>query len=215
MSSVIKEDDFLASLRKQCEAYKIDFEEAKTLYSDVVALVGKGLETDVSIAVQRASSDIDKSMNYWESIFYLPTQASSLGHQEKSLLNLFSYLLLAEGIFGGIVQIITFLLVKNDHDIYDYRRNEFVTSYEELEEVDLSLKLKFLKKHGFALLVASIDKKLRNNIAHLNFVVKTDGSIIDKKTNSQITDLEQRMNRLGKACSLTLGIIDYLLKIRK
>jgi len=213
MSINIENAKLLEIQKKLCDKYAVDFEKVKVLNSDLIALVEKGVKKKALEAIQHALSDIDRSMNYWREIFYLNfTEEIKQRPREKSLLALFLYLLLVEGIFSRIIQVITFMLMENDHDIYNPRRLEFVKSYEQLEKVDLFVKLQFIKKHGFDLLADSVDANLRNNIAHLNLIVKADGNIFDKKTGKPITDLELKMDRLGCMCTVTLAALGYSLK---
>lgn len=80
---------------------------------------------------------------------------------------------------------------------------EFVTSYEQLDELDLFVKLQFIEKHGFKFLCDSVDRKLRNAIAHLDVVVNEDGSILNTKTGEKIKDLWQKIVRLGSVSYIT------------
>jgi hypothetical protein len=70
--------------------------------------------------------------------------------------------------------------IDSGHDLFQPIRNDFVNRFGDIDKVDLSIKLKFLEKHGFNLIVDSVDRKLRNDISHLNFRVLADGKIVDK-----------------------------------
>lgn len=143
------------------------------------------------------SSKLERNLDYVQTILGLQSQEkTSLTPKQKSLIFLFTYLSLAEGIFSEIVEIIAFLLMQNDHDLYDPRNMEFVKKYKQLEKIDLFVKMQFIEKHGFGFLCNSMDRPLRNSIAHLDLKVTDDGSIINTKTEEKITDFNEKMVRL-------------------
>jgi hypothetical protein len=201
--------------KELCRLYNVDFERVKALDSKLAALIEKGIETRTPHALKSAYSDVRENMTYWNSIWDLSNSGEMKPKpKQKSLLDLFLYLLLAEGVFSKIVQIVTFLLVEKCHDLYDPRQWIFVEDYEKLKKIDLYVKCQFLKKHEFDLLADSVDRDLRNCIAHLNFIVNEDGSILNKKTKKKIEDLIQKTNYLGCVCAVTLHAMTYsLIKI--
>ena len=48
-----------------------------------------------------------------------------------------------------------------------------------IEKASLSDKIKFLEEHGFKIVTDKCDSELRNSIAHLYYVVKDIGKILD------------------------------------
>lgn len=54
---------------------------------------------------------------------------------------------------------------------------KFVKKYEELDKVALFIKLQFIEEHGFRFIGDSLDRELRNCIAHLRFKVEDEGNV--------------------------------------
>ena len=75
------------------------------------------------------------------------------------------------------VDVICYMLVATGHDLFDSIRRQYVDSIEEIGEVDLSTKLKFLDRHDFGLINRKQDQKLRNKIAHHNYYFDESGKI--------------------------------------
>jgi hypothetical protein len=146
--------------------------------------------------------------------FYEMSQKSTekLSSRQKSLFQLFYYLVMTEGTVSGYVDVIAFLLMQDGHDIYDARRMEFVDDYKELDKVDLYVKLQFLEKHGFNLLTDAIDRELRNCIAHLDFTVYDDGSVINERTGKTI-EIEKKISYLHSITCVTANAFIQLLDI--
>jgi len=140
----------------------------------------------------------------------LNLDTSKLSDKQKSILALYTYLSASEGHFSEAVHTITFLLMENHHDLYDAYRSKFVSKYEELDDLNIRVKLQFIEAHGFGFVVESFDRKLRNCIAHQGFLVEDNGDIIDMKTGKKLTDrietLRKTMLLVGINASVT-GII--------
>jgi len=103
---------------------------------------------------------------------------SSISTTEESLLIIIYTLFLTEGILGfGMNTIIYALMLKGHHDIWFEWKQRFVSSFDELFEVPLSVRLKFLEKHEFEFFSEICPKDIRNAIAHLNFDIGSDGTI--------------------------------------
>lgn len=103
---------------------------------------------------------------------------SSISEIEASLVILTYILFLTEGILGfGMNMIIYDLMLKGHHDIWLEWKQRFVSSFDELSEVPLSVRLKFLKKHELEFFSEICPRDLRNAIAHLNFDIDSDGTI--------------------------------------
>jgi hypothetical protein len=99
------------------------------------------------------------------------------GHPEdSSFFKAASFLLLFETGYLTYVDIICLLLTKNGHDIF-FRR-KYCTSLEEIGLVDTFTKFGFLKEHGFGTIIREDDRQLRNNIAHLNYTIKDQDTIM-------------------------------------
>jgi hypothetical protein len=194
-----KKDELLKDQEKLCEEKLMDFEQVKDLNSKIIALlqeeiVAKQLTVPIKNTV--------RSMSYLDDIADLFISGKTSPKQE-TLLTLFLYLSVAEGVFSSTVENIAFLLMQNGHDIYNPENREFAGSFEELDKIDLFIKVKFLEKHGFQFLTTAFDRKFRNCIAHLDFAVDDEGKLTNTRTGEEIKDAEQKLLTLLCTCSLT------------
>lgn len=208
MNHDTKSVDYLERQKSLCEEYKVDFKKVEELNSKLAPLLQKVVEIE---KLREVYVNVIQSMEYWKEIWNLSASSTvKLTPKQKSLLELFSYLVLSEGVFSEIVQAIAFILMESHHDIYD--KGKFVKNYEELNEVPLSVKLKFIKRHGLEFIAVAYDKKLRNSIAHLGFIVNDDGSIVDRKTGKITKDVREKTDSFGSVCAVTMLAIYGLLQ---
>ena len=213
MSKKNEKEEYLAKQEEFCELYNIDFKKVKNLNSTIIFLIENGLGKPALLAIKDAYADINQNMDYWLNIWHLSNNPETKQNpQQKSLLDLFLYMLLVEGISSKLVQLITFILMEHDHDIYDPEKRKFVESYEDLKRISLFIKMQFIEKHGFNLLSDAVDRELRNFIAHIDLIVNEDGTIVNKRTEATIRDLEQKTNDLGGVIAIILNVINYSLE---
>src|SRR5271157_5207153 len=106
----------------------------------------------------------------------IPT--SNLSPKEMCMLQLMNVLFTVEGTLTGILNLAIYALIVNaHHDIWTTRTHDFASSFEDIYEVDLSVKIKFLEKHGYDFLTEVCPRRIRNAIAHSDFVIKEDGTL--------------------------------------
>jgi len=76
---------------------------------------------------------------------------------------------------------VLFLLIANGKEMHIYlgRGMKHVSTPKELEKLDLIYKLNFLKSHELGFFGKSINRNLRNDIAHLKFSIEENGTIRD------------------------------------
>lgn len=104
------------------------------------------------------------------------SKSQSLSPRELTLIEVFSYLLLAEGIICTLLNFVSYLLVITGHDLYSLTKRKYVKEYlKEIEKVEMSTKIQFLNHHGFGVLTKEYDSTFRNDIAHHNYKVDKDG----------------------------------------
>jgi hypothetical protein len=103
------------------------------------------------------------------------SESQSLSSKESTLIEVFLYLLRAEGVVCNALNFISYLLVALDHDLYSTKRGYVKGDMEKIRKVEMSAKISFLNKHGFGLLTKEYDSTLRNDIAHHNFKVDNKG----------------------------------------
>jgi len=125
---------------------------------------------------------------------------------EEALLKLTTVLFLTEGPLGYYINIYSYgLILEKHHDVWFEEKQEFVSSFEEIERVPLSVKLKFLERHGFKSFSKICPKKVRNAIAHYNFHIEPEGTIdiegqklTKKESENIIHDITEMLNLLSK-----------------
>lgn len=151
-----------------------------------------------------------ENFNIWTALWNRINQVEKSA-TEDSFYRLFVILFLIEGHLGFIVNWITYLLmVKGHHDIW--RRQKLVRSFNELVEIDLYIKLEFLKKHDFGEIVELCPRKIRNAIAHMNFRIQQDGvvyiisnrKVVGKYTKDELTE---KINAILKLFEITRKVL--------
>jgi hypothetical protein len=207
--------------KKLCEISGVDFKKVEELNSIITPLLNNLTKANLKI-VNEKFADITRKLDYWMDVVGVSaSKEANLTPEQKSLLELLSYLVLVEGIFSEIVQVIAFILVENHHDIYDEENREFVRNYEGLNNLSLFKKMQFVEIHGFEFVSHACDRDLRNSIAHLRIIVKDDGSMIEitrkGKTGKAIKDMSRKTDYLSCVCAMTVkalhGILGKLLGV--
>ncbi len=216
MSAEMPEDSiyekFLKKQKALCSQYGVDFSKVPDLDQKIFAL-GNVSQKILDEYIIPSYKNVIRNGKYWTEIWSLShDEKKYLTPKQKSLLGLFSYSALAEGMVSENVQIIAFLLMQNGHDLYDPRDMKFVDSYKKLGKIDLFIKMQFLERHGFAFITQAIDRNLRNCITHLEYTVNEDGTIIDEKTGEKIIDIDQKMHLLSCSNTMVTLALNYLLQ---
>ena len=98
-----------------------------------------------------------------------------------------------EGSYMTCIDAYCDLLVSNGHDIYDIFHYRYAKTLEEIAEVTISIKLKFLEEHNFGIFKRKEDEKLRNKIAHHDFTVDNSGKV---RIKEQEVDFSSRFSEL-------------------
>lgn len=104
---------------------------------------------------------------------------ANLEEQSRLLLNY--YLLLVEGVYTAQVNLVCYLQSKTGAT---YRSSKTMSergpeagSMGMIEEDSLWNKLRFLEDNGFRFVADACDRQLRNSVAHLDFIVFTNGCV--------------------------------------
>jgi hypothetical protein len=180
-----------------------DEKELKSLRSTMRPFVESALEKSITRKeldfldiVSSAFEDIIRGLDYAYKIGSMSQKR--VAKKQRSIFNLLGYLLLSEGVYCEAVQLISFILLENCHDLYDHRRMKFAKTYDDLDEIDMFVKLQFLEQHGFKSVVGAFDRKLRNVIAHQKFIVQDNGDIVNSRTHKKIADSKSILEKLWK-----------------
>lgn len=143
-------------------------------------------DKDKDVAIQRLARNMFISQESYQAAYdhfscmvdLLTRMSKSRGltPRERTLIAIFSYLIIAEGQICDAINFISYLLVTMGHDLYSFIRREYLRDdMEKIGKVEMSTKIQFLKHHGFGALVKEYDTSFRNNVAHHNYRVDEKG----------------------------------------
>lgn len=218
MTDTTKNTDYVAeqkTLFRMRVLSGVDFKKVEELNSTIAPLLSNLTQESLKIVEEKYAS-ISRTVHYLRDVSrVVDSSKANLTPRQKSLLELYSYLVVAEGIFSETIQVIALILVKNHHDIYDKEKREFVRNYEGLNNLTLLEKMQFVEIHGFKFVSDACDRDLRNSIAHLRIIVNDDGSTVEitkrGKTGKAIKDMRRKTEYLVGVCVLTFLAVHGLL----
>jgi len=160
----------------------------------------------------------DELADLWDSssetslnLQYLKGRAvlQSLPPKSKPMIKMLVYLGLVESLGTTFIDMALMLLIANGKDMHTRRPYiNHVTSLKELRKLDLAYKLRFLKKHGLPLFRKVVDRELRNDIAHLKFKIKGEGSIMD--SGGRLVDIDEVIERFWKTIMDIQSLFDEI-----
>lgn len=131
--------------------------------------------------VNKSKNSLDNILNYRTILYKYDNSVVNKTIEDMTRLNLLYYLAIIESVFTDKINITTYLLICSG--IPYYRQNKItknisdVDDYEKVKNETLYNKLGFLKDNGFSKICDFCDRKLRNAIAHMEFVVDPKGSV--------------------------------------
>ncbi|XHH08175.1 MAG: hypothetical protein ACFCUE_11455 [Candidatus Bathyarchaeia archaeon] len=103
---------------------------------------------------------------------------------------------LVEGFYTSQVDFLILLLIANGIEFKPYKKRKSIYTLQEIETIDLSLKLEFLGKQGFSELIINENtfRALRNSTAHMSYRilqglnVKTKNCIVSDEDYAKLYD---------------------------
>lgn len=138
------------------------------------------------------------------------SDSQSLSSKETTLIDIFWYLIEAEGVICNFLNFISFELVVMHHDLYSFVRRRYVNGdFEGIRKIEMSSKIQFLKKHGFSLLTKEYDSTFRNDIAHHNYKVDEDGVLW---VRGKPIDLSSKVGSLMKILDFINDVYEETIK---
>ena len=136
----------------------------------------------------------------------------------ESMSKMLAYLGLVESLGVTLLDMVLLLLIGYGREVHTrgpYTKH--VTSFEELADIDLKFKLKFLKDNDINITQKIVNPDLRNIIAHLKFKVSENGDIRDPGNNRiQIDDEISRFWSATDTLKLVFedcGLLQHVAKI--
>jgi hypothetical protein len=130
-----------------------------------------------------------------------------------AVMNLFRYLALVESIGVSILDILVLLLVANDHDFHVERAHDLphivhATDFRDLDNCNLADKIAYLERNGLKKTSSFINRKLRNDIAHIDFHISKEGKT-STKSYSRGVNTNQEINMFNRVfMMITLVLSD-------
>jgi hypothetical protein len=113
---------------------------------------------------------------------------------------------LVEGFFATQVNFLVYTLVGSGCNPYPIFKKKEVNSLDDIEEIRLALKLKFLKRHGFGIVVGKPNiTELRNSVAHLFYYIEEDATVRfgnQKVTKTDYKELYDNLRNVSFALHL-------------
>jgi len=120
--------------------------------------------------------------------------------RDYSLLCMPLFLWVFEGQYVARLDLVCLMLTACGHDLFNPIKRKYASSLEEISEVDISTKFKFLERHKMKMLIRKRDQRLRNKIAHQDFhidekgIISVDGNVID--SYARLLDLQSFVNEV-------------------
>lgn len=164
----------------------VDAALRKIVTAPMQRLVSKGMnaEADEMMRAHWEPQIKAKLHNTYEFYIIMMRYSSHLSErnaEEQSRLLLTYYLLLVEGVYSAQVNILCYLLTNSGPA---YKSSKTMAEHASsngsmgmIEEDSLWNKLRFLEDNGLYFFVEACDRQLRNSVAHLDFIVFTNGCV--------------------------------------
>lgn len=205
----MNDDDLL---RKWCKEQDIDYTLARDLKKKYYPLLEEahkrfGDAFDKYFYEHRRGTDIrlDNIKTLILLVEKLGVIRKKLSLKEQAVIFLsLQYLPIVEGAFSPEINFLILTLIVNGHDFY--WSGEKVNSLTTIEKASLSEKIKFIEKHGFEIITAKCDPKLRHSIAHLFYKIKDNGEIYVQGVKKDISLIHRNLRDI----SFTMNLIRKL-----
>lgn len=131
-----------------------------------------------------------------------------LSPKTRSMLKLLTYLGLAESLGGALIDMGLVILIASGKDMHigGGRGIMHVSKMKELRELNLAYKMRFLDNHKLGYFAKVIDRQLRNDIAHLKFEIKADGTILN--SSGQVVNIDDTISGFWARVSTIISFLE-------
>ena len=132
----------------------------------------------------------------------------SMPIDESAYLHLTDLLYTLEGPMSFVMNAVIYTLVRDGHhDIWSEQKQKFISSFDEVFNIPLSTRIKFLNTHGFNFFSEICPRGIRNAVAHQNFTIESDGSIHFKGTRLTLSELDRINNRMMDVVETFMNVL--------
>jgi len=151
----------------------------------------------------KGASEILKDMKNREALNTLMPKA-------RSISKLFAYLGLVESLGVTLIDMALILLIANGRELHIRHGGgiRHVSTLKELRKLDLFYKLEFLKANKLEFVGDLVNRKLRNEIAHLNFQIEENGDIVD--SNGQQINIDDKLEKFWERVGHIISIFEEI-----
>jgi hypothetical protein len=173
---------------KQSEALGSKFEIARKLSKEIESIkteVSKQLEQLANsptvmkhaLKISGVISDIQE-MNFNAQMVLQIAEKAKVNEREFTLMKSIAFLYSFEGAYTSCIDLLCYILIANDHDLHNYFQRKYVITIDDIENVDFSTKVGFLKFRHLSVVNRDEDRILRNKIAHQDFLINETGELL-------------------------------------
>jgi len=134
--------------------------------------------------------------------------STTLETDESAYLRLTDLLYTLEGPFSYIINVVIFTLIKEGHhDLWSGNTNKFISSFEEIFNIPLSTRLKFLNAHDFTFFSDLCPRTLRNAVAHQNFLIE-EGTVKYNKNSMSLSNIVKITDNMIKVAEIFFNVLE-------
>jgi hypothetical protein len=164
----------------------VDAALRKIVTAPMQRLVSKGMNAEADEMMRghwepQIKAKLHNTYEFYIIMMRYSSHLSERNAEEQSRLLLTYYLLLVEGVYSAQVNILCYLLTNSGPA---YKSSKVMAEHASsngsmgmIEEDSLWNKLRFLEDNGLYFFVEACDRQLRNSVAHLDFIVFTNGCV--------------------------------------
>ena len=163
------------------------------------------------------TNEVYENFSIWEElhkklVILIERQEIAISKQEAVLLPLVNIFYLIEGVLSYYIDIVIFTIMSKEQCFVLKNRGKKreISRLDDLRQIRLMSKLRFLESHGFAFFSDICDRNLRNAIAHQDFKVDREGVVLIKKgKKKEYTFID--LIKMDENCRSVMNIVNRLL----